>query len=106
MWRLWLAISVESLWEVIENTNRVIERYRGVTAAIGYQGDTIVNSLGDILSFAVGFILARYLGFRRSFAIFVITELTLLLWIRDSLILNVIMLIYPIQSIKTWQMAH
>ena len=106
MWRLWLAISVESLWEVIENTNRVIERYRGVTAAIGYQGDTIVNSLGDILSFAVGFILARYLGFHRSFAIFVITELTLLLWIRDSLILNVIMLIYPIQSIKTWQMAH
>ena len=92
--------------EVIENTNRVIERYRGVTVAIGYEGDTIMNSLGDIISFGVGFILARYLGFRRSFAVFVITELILVLWIRDSLILNIIMLIYPVEAIKTWQMMH
>jgi hypothetical protein len=106
LWRLWLAVSFEALWEVVENTDRIIERYRGVTAAIGYHGDTIVNSLGDILSFGVGFMLARHLGFRRSVAVFVVTEVVLLGWIRDSLTLNVIMLIYPIEAIRAWQMGH
>ena len=106
VWRLWLAVSFEALWEVVENTDRIIERYRGVTAAIGYQGDTILNSLGDILSFGVGFMLARHLGFRRSVALFVATEVVLLIWIRDSLILNVIMLTYPIEAIRAWQVGH
>jgi hypothetical protein len=106
LWRLWLAVSFEALWEVVENTDRIIERYRGVTAAIGYHGDTIVNSLGDILSFGVGFMLARHLGFRRSVTVFVVTEVVLLGWIRDSLTLNVIMLIYPIEAIRAWQMGH
>lgn len=106
VWRLWLAVSIEALWEAIENTNQIIERYRGVTAAIGYQGDTIVNSLGDILSFGIGFMLARRLGFRRSVTVFVLTEVILLIWIRDGLILNVIMLAYPIEAIKAWQMGH
>lgn len=105
-WRLWLAVSFEALWEVVENTNHIIERYRGVTAAIGYQGDTIFNSLGDILSFGVGFMLARHLGFRRSVLVFVVTEAVLLVWIRDSLILNVIMLISPIKAIRGWQIVH
>jgi len=105
-WRLLLAVTFEALWEVVENTDRIIERYRGVTAAIGYQGDTILNSLGDILCFGVGFMLARHLGFRRSVAVFAVTEVVLLVWIRDSLILNVIMLTYPIEAIRAWQMVH
>ena len=84
----------------------MIERYRGLTAAIGYQGDTIVNSLGDIMCFGLGFILARRLGLRRSAVLFVVTELVLVFWIRDSLILNVIMLLYPIKALKAWQLVH
>jgi len=105
-WRFCLAVSFEALWEVVENTNTMIERYRGVTAAIGYQGDTIVNSLGDIMCFGLGFILARRLGLRRSAVLFVVTELVLVFWIRDSLILNVIMLLYPIKALKVWQLVH
>lgn len=105
-WRLWLAVSFEALWEIVENTNLIIERYRGVTVAIGYQGDTILNSFGDILSFGVGFMLARRLGLSRSVVVFVITEVVLVTWIRDSLILNVIMLVYPIDAIRGWQMGH
>jgi hypothetical protein len=105
-WRLWLAVSFEALWEVVENTNFIIDRYRGVTAAIGYQGDTILNSFGDILSFGVGFMLARRLGLFRSVAVFVVTEVVLVVWIRDSLILNVIMLVYPIDGLRAWQMGH
>lgn len=105
-WRLWLAVAAAALWEVVENSDFVIQRYRAATAALGYQGDTIVNSLGDILSCAVGFMIARRLGFRRSLALFVLTEVVLLIWIRDSLTLDVLMLIFPLDAIKQWQMCR
>jgi hypothetical protein len=105
LWRLWLALVIESLWEVVENSEFIIQRYREATAALGYQGDTIVNSVGDILICGFGFWLAWRLGLRRSAALFVVTELILLLWIRDNLTLNVIMLLYPIEAIKTWQVG-
>ena len=106
VWRLSLAVSAESLWEVIENSDSVIRRYREATAALGYQGDTVVNSLGDILTCGLGFMLARGLGFCCSLALFLMVEIVLLIWIRDSLILNVLMLIYPVDSIKAWQTGH
>ena len=105
VWQLWLAISIEALWEVLENSEFVIRRYRQETAALGYHGDTIVNSLGDILVCGLGFVLARHLGFRRTFALFVVTEVVLAICIRDNLSLNILMLIYPIDAIKEWQAA-
>ena len=104
-WRLFLAIAIESAWELIENTNTVIERYREATAALGYQGDTVVNSLGDIICCGLGFMIARKLGWRRSIVVFVATELLLVIWIRDSLLLEILMLVHPINAIKVWQMA-
>jgi hypothetical protein len=103
VWRLSLAVTVEALWEVLENSDFVIRRYREATAALGYEGDTVVNSLGDIFACGLGFVIARRLGFRRSLALFVLTEVVLLVWIKDSLTLNVLMLIYPIDAIKAWQ---
>lgn len=105
LWRLWLAILIETAWEVVENSEFIIQRYRETTLALGYNGDTIINSLADILMCGLGFWLALKLGPRRSLLLFVVTELVLLLWIRDSLILNVIMLIYPIEAIKSWQLG-
>ena len=104
-WQLTLAIAIEAGWEILENTNFVIERYRTATAAVGYTGDTVVNSLGDILCCTVGFIIARRLGFRRSLIAFLLLELVLILWIRDSLLLEILMLIVPIDLIRTWQMC-
>ena len=105
-WRLVLAVIIEAAWEVFQNTNYIINRYRDATAAIGYEGDSVFNSLGDILACAVGFALALKLGFRRTLAAFLFTELVLLVWIRDSLLLNIILLIHPIEAIKTWQMGR
>ncbi len=105
MWRFIIAISIESLWEVFENSAFIIQRYREATLALGYEGDTIVNSLGDIFICGAGFFLAWYLGFRRSLILFVVVELVLVFWIKDSLILSVIMLIYPIEAIKAWQLG-
>ncbi|MGH8006400.1 MAG: DUF2585 family protein [Candidatus Binatia bacterium] len=105
-WQLWLAVLIEVAWEVIENTDFVIQRYREATAALGYQGDTIVNSLGDILMCGLGFLFAWRLGFRRTLALFVLMEAVLLFWIKDNLLLNVVMLLYPIEGIKAWQVGH
>ncbi len=102
-WQLCLAVSIEGLWEVIENSELVIRRYRQETAALGYHGDTIVNSLGDILVCALGFMLARRPGSGRTLGLFAVTEMVLVLWIRGSLLLNIVMLVHPIDAIKDWQ---
>jgi hypothetical protein len=104
VWRLFLALLVECSWEVLENTNMVIERYRAVTISLDYFGDSVANSLGDMLSCAVGFLIARKIKLWWSLAFFVLTELILLFWIHDSLLLNIVMLVYPIEAVKTWQM--
>lgn len=106
LWRLCLAIAFAAGWEVLENTNFIINRYREATAALGYTGDTVVNSLGDILCGALGFMIARSFGWRRSVILFVATEIVLLVWIRDGLTLNVIMLVHPIQALRVWQMCQ
>lgn len=105
-WKLSLGILLEAIWEVFENTEFVIQRYRETTAALGYSGDSIANSLGDIVTCGIGFLIAQRLGFRRAVVVFALTELILLFWIRDSLILEILMLIYPNQAIKAWQIGH
>jgi hypothetical protein len=77
VWQLWVVVSIEAVWEVLENSEFVIRRYREETAALSYQGDTIVNSLADILLCGLGFVVARRLGLRRTVVLFVVTEVTL-----------------------------
>ena len=105
-WRLCIAITMEAVWELIENTDIVIQHYRAATAFLGYQGDTVMNSLGDILCGGIGFMIARKLGWRRSLVLFIFTEAILLVWIRDSLLLEIMMLVHPIGAIKVWQIGH
>src|SRR5437762_440410 len=105
-WQFCLAVAGECLWEVVENTDAVIERFRAATAAVGYEGDSVANSVGDILCAAVGVALARRLGAWWSAALVVAIELGLLLWIRDGLLLNIIMLVHPIDAVRTWQAGH
>lgn len=104
-WQLTLAAILESLWEILENTKFIIDRYRAQTAALGYTGDTIVNSLGDLSCAVAGFLIARRLGLVRSLIVFLVLELILFVWIRDSLLLQILMLIYPVNWIKALQMC-
>ncbi|HZE62282.1 MAG TPA: DUF2585 family protein [Pyrinomonadaceae bacterium] len=103
--QLLLATAAEAAWEVLENTNFIIERYRSATAALGYNGDTVVNSFGDILCCIAGFLIAQRLGLRRSLVLFAACELILIVWIHDSLLLEILMLIAPVNAIKAWQMC-
>ncbi len=104
-WQLWLILAIEAVWEVIENTQWVIDRYRNATAAIGYTGDSILNSVGDLFACWLGVEIAKRIGGRYSAVLFVIVEAVLLITIRDSLLMNVIQLFFPLESLKQWQMG-
>lgn len=104
-WRLFIAVMIEATWEVAENSSFIIERYRTVTLSLDYFGDSIINSLADIVACATGFAIAYKLKFWKSLALFLATEAILIVWIRDSLLINIVMLLYPIEAIKAWQMA-
>ncbi len=97
------AVLLESAWEVFENTPFTIERYRKTTIALDYYGDSVLNSVCDMLFCAGGFFLAAHLPAWASAALVVAMELGVLLAIRDNLTLNIIMLVLPLESIKQWQ---
>lgn len=104
-WQLVLALALEAAWEVFENSSFVIDRYRTATAALGYTGDTVVNSVGDLVCAVIGFLIARQVGIRGSLLLFALLELVLILWIHDSLLLQILMLVRPVEAIKLWQMC-
>jgi len=104
-WNFLIAIVAEAGWEVLENSSFIIEKYRENTASLDYFGDSIVNSVGDVLACAVGFGIAAKLGWWKALIFFVAVEVGLLLWIRDGLLLNILMLVYPMDWIKNWQMG-
>jgi hypothetical protein len=101
--RLVLAVALESGWEVLENTDMVIERYRAETISLNYFGDSIVNSMADIAACILGFVAASRLPRRATALGFVAVEIILVLWIRDNLALNILMLILPSRAIQAWQ---
>lgn len=100
-----LALGVEAAWEIVENSNMVIERYRATNIALDYYGDSVINSLSDIGFMAVGFFLARTLPVWLTVVAAVLMELFVGYWIHDNLALNIIMLIHPVEAINRWQSA-
>lgn len=101
--RLALAVLTEAAWEILENSPIIINRYRTVTIALGYTGDSVLNSVSDIVMMSIGFLLAARMPVRVTIAVAIVFELMTLWIIRDNLTLNVLMLIWPITAIKTWQ---
>ena len=101
--RLVLAVAVEGAWEILENTDFIINRYRAETISLDYYGDSILNSVFDTIAMVAGFGLAGLLPVWLVIATAAIIELGLAWWIRDNLTLNVIMLLYPLDAIRHWQ---
>lgn len=101
----WGACLTEIAWEILENSAFIINRYRSATAALDYFGDSIINSEGDILCCLFGFVLALRLPWRVTLGLFLAMEFGMLIFVRDSLSLNVLMLITPIEAIRQWQLG-
>ena len=102
-WRLLLAAAIEAAWEIIENTSWIIDKYREDTIALDYYGDSVLNSVSDMTMMVAGFIIASRAPVWVSVCLFVAAELFVGLIIRDGLLLNIIMLLYPLDWVRQWQ---
>jgi hypothetical protein len=102
-WRLLIATLVEVAWEIAENTDAVIERYREVTVSLDYFGDSVINSVADIGAMVLGFWLASRLPIWVTVTLALVFEAVTILWIRDGLALNVLMLLWPLDAVRDWQ---
>ncbi|WP_345779359.1 DUF2585 domain-containing protein [Roseibium sediminicola] len=115
-WVLWLvfrrksvceralgAIFIEAAWEVAENSPWIIDRYREATIAVGYTGDSVLNSVFDIVWMLTGFIFAWRMPVWVTVLTAIFFELLALWVIKDNLTLNVLMLVYPVEAIRVWQ---
>ena len=100
------ALAFESAWEIIENSSFIIERYRATTISLDYTGDSIVNSLADVLAMVIGFALAARLSVRAIVLLTALMELGLLYFIRDNLTLNIVTLLVDLPALKQWQMGQ
>lgn len=101
--RLVAAVLIESGWEILENTDMVINRYREQTIALDYYGDSVLNSVCDILAMVLGFLLAARLPVALIVSLTILMEIGVAYFIRDNLTLNIIQLLYPVEAILKWQ---
>lgn len=92
-------------WEVVENLPFIIERFRVANAALGYNGDSIMNSLSDVVMMAFGFWIAWKFTPWKSIAATLVMEIGCALWVRDNLTLQFAMLLHPVKAVQNWQNA-
>jgi hypothetical protein len=102
-WRLVGALAIEVAWELMENSPIIINRYRAATISLGYEGDSVINTMGDVASFVVGYFVAQRLGLWWSIVFCLVVDGAMLIIMRDNLALNVLMLLWPIDAIRRWQ---
>jgi hypothetical protein len=103
--RFAIAVLLEAAWEVLENTPLIINRYRAATISLDYYGDSVINSMSDIVAMTIGFVFARKASLWAAVAVVVTLETMMAVVIRDNLTLNILMLIHPFEAIRRWQMG-
>jgi hypothetical protein len=104
--RLILAVAIEATWEVVENTDFVINHYREMTISLDYYGDSVINSVADILVMMLGYFMASRLPVWLTVTIAIALELFVGAMIRDNLTLNVLSFVWPLDAVLEWQQGR
>lgn len=102
--RLLMSLGLEVGWEVLENTPWVIDHYRKQALAVGYVGDSVLNSVCDSVAMLVGFAIAWRAPLWATVGLGLMLEALVGYAIRDNLTLNIMNLLYPTDVVSTWQM--
>ena len=92
-------------WELLENSSMFVERFRVVTAASEYVGDALINSITDITACGFGFYMASRMRYSASVSLFVVVEILTAIWVRDNMALNVLMILFPVDTVRHWQIG-
>lgn len=103
--KILIAVGIAAGWEILENSSVIIERYRSATFSLNYYGDSIINSIGDVISMFTGFLFAYKMRWYWSVLLLIVIEISLAYIIHDNLIFNIIMLVHPVEAIKNWQQS-
>ncbi len=101
--RLLLAVGLEMTWEILENTPWIINKYREQALAQGYAGDSIINSVSDLLMMLFGFVLAWRFPVWSIIVLALGFELFTGWAIHDNLTLNILNFIHHFEFISEWQ---
>ena len=101
--RLLICMGIEIGWEIAENSPLVINAYRKQALAAGYAGDSILNSVSDVVMMSTGFLVASRLKARYVIALALAFEIMTAITIRDGLFFNILNFAYPVKAIHDWQ---
>jgi hypothetical protein len=101
--RFLMALAIEVAWEMLENSAWFVQIYRRQALAIGYSGDSIVNSVADVGFMSLGYFFAASAPVWASLALLVVIEIGLAATIRDSLALNLLNFVHPVEAVARWQ---
>jgi hypothetical protein len=102
-WLVVMGVLMAAGWEIAENTPWVIDSFGPAPSGATYQGDSILNSLSDLLFATAGYVAAMHLDWKRIAALVIAIELLVGVAVRDGILLGSLGMVAPVPAITEWQ---
>lgn len=97
-----IAVFLSCAFEVIENTKWIIAAYRSHYSTFHYTGDSVVNSIGDVISVSIGFWVTTKAKLWMSITFFCVDVILIVYALNTVITSNTIIILDKIQHMKFW----